>query len=474
MASGNIFKLLAEIKALKLDYAGAVRYLTERGIEVVGIVKQGLDNFFKKNKARDVDFGNVVQKLPIDDAGIPFNPNTLKSTAEKRGVENLFKGTKRVNIPAEKLNHKIIAEQAGIDIELIRGKDWLEILEILKGKADGGRVGFETGGSLDRSTLNEQGQAIYDSMKSARHTDQSIIDALQSLGLYDVGGDATGIETIVNTQPIITQGGDGEVDVRSYVPLSERNKVTIPSLTENQLAQKALWENQKWTPQMEANKAYWENQPDVSTEEDVGFWEGMKNRAGDFWSGITGSKAGQAFNKFAITPMMAMANYRNPLNPAAVNFNPMLRQQKDLALRPTDMGGFGFTQDDIGRFLGSANPEDEDYNPLLGQNLVSGWGTNDLTQMLRNKLQKIQNRKIAQTDSSRLKQEKIQELISQAVADESAGYTGTPGGNVGSGVFATMDQSGKTYGPYTSQETPALATDDWNHIQRIFLGLRPS
>jgi len=24
------------------------------------------------------------------------------------------------------------------------------------------------------------------------------------------------------------------------------------------------------------------------------------------------------------------------------------------------------------------------------------------------------------------------------------------------------------------RETPALATDDWNHIQRIFLGLRPN
>jgi len=110
-------------------------------------------------------------------------------------------------LPLLPLNHTIIAEQAGIDIELIRGKDWLEILEILKGKADGGRVGFQTGGSLDRSTLNERGQAIYDSMKSARHTDQTIIDQLKSLGLYNVGPDQ-GIASIVNVQPNII-GGDG-------------------------------------------------------------------------------------------------------------------------------------------------------------------------------------------------------------------------------------------------------------------------
>ena len=141
MASGNIFKLLAEIKALKLDYEGAVKYLTDQGIEVVGIVKQGLDNFFKKIKARDPDFGNVVKELPIDDAGVPFNPNTLKSTPEKRGVENLFEETKKLPDVkmGSRINYQAIADKAGIDVELIRGKSWEEIMEIIKGKADGGQ-----------------------------------------------------------------------------------------------------------------------------------------------------------------------------------------------------------------------------------------------------------------------------------------------------------------------------------------------
>jgi len=145
-----------------------------------------------------------------------------------------------------------------------------------------------------------------------------------------------------------------------------------------------------------------------------------------------------------------MANYRNPLNPAAVNFNPMLRQQKDLALRPTDMGGFGFQQDDIGRFLGSADPDSDDYNPLLGQNLVSLFGTNDLLGMLRKRRAKLQGYDYeSETKTKKLKE--IDKLINQGVIDESAGYTGDPKGQIGSGVFAKMDQSGKTYGPYTPQ-----------------------
>ena len=40
---------------------------------------------------------------------------------------------KAVNIPASKINHQMIADKYGIDVELIKGKDWVEVLEILKG-----------------------------------------------------------------------------------------------------------------------------------------------------------------------------------------------------------------------------------------------------------------------------------------------------------------------------------------------------
>ena len=167
------------------------------------------------------------------------------------------------------------------------------------------------------------------------------------------------------------------------------------------------------------------------------------------WSGIAGSKPGQAFNRYAFTPMMALANKYNPLNPNAQNYNPMLGGQKDLALRSIDQGGLGFNQDDIGRFLGSANPDDPNYNPLQGQNLVSMFGTNDLQEMLRKKLTYFRAKKY-QSETKTKKMNKIQEMLEQAKADESKGYTAKQG-YTGTGPFATIDQSGKTYGPYTPQ-----------------------
>ena len=177
----NLFRIMQSIRgwaqAGKIDFPGAVKYLTDLGVKMDGIVHQALKNVFKEGKARDPDFGNVVKDFPIDDAGIPFNPNTLKSTAEKRGVENLFKeksiADKMSDIKTTsselddamkeyeniykpkkepkygKLNYDKIAKLEGVDVEEIRGKSFREIIEYLaavRDKADGGRVGFKKGG----------------------------------------------------------------------------------------------------------------------------------------------------------------------------------------------------------------------------------------------------------------------------------------------------------------------------------------
>ena len=38
----------------------------------------------------------------------------------------------KANIPASKINHQMIADKYGINVELIEGKDWVEVLEILR------------------------------------------------------------------------------------------------------------------------------------------------------------------------------------------------------------------------------------------------------------------------------------------------------------------------------------------------------
>ena len=50
----------------------------------------------------------------------------------------------KVNIPASKINHQIIADKYGINVELIKGKDWIEVLEILR------RLGRYAQGGLAR------------------------------------------------------------------------------------------------------------------------------------------------------------------------------------------------------------------------------------------------------------------------------------------------------------------------------------
>jgi hypothetical protein len=51
---------------------------------------------------------------------------------------------KAVNIPASKINHQMIADKYGIDVELIKGKDWIEVLEVIRklGYAEGGLAGI--------------------------------------------------------------------------------------------------------------------------------------------------------------------------------------------------------------------------------------------------------------------------------------------------------------------------------------------
>jgi len=212
----NLFRIMQSIRgwaqAGKIDFPGAVKYLTDLGVKMDGIVHQALKNVFKEGKARDPEFGNVVQKLQIDDQGIPFNPKTLKSTTEKRasteGIENLF-DEKLPNVKmGSRMNYEKIADMEGIDVELIRGKNWSEIRAIIaavRDKADGGRVGFVAGGWAD--DLTGQGLSIYNSMTAGGHSDETIQDTLTELGYWPIPG-ATGIETIVNTN--INQGGGGD------------------------------------------------------------------------------------------------------------------------------------------------------------------------------------------------------------------------------------------------------------------------
>jgi len=275
----NLFRIMQSIRgwaqAGKIDFPGAVKYLTDLGVKMDGIVHQALKNVFKEGKARDPDFGNVVQKLPIDDQGIPFNPKTLKSTAEKRGIRGTSEADRDIafiqegiddlnkaereadliskqgvgNLFDEKLpnvkmgsrmNYEKIADLEGIDVELIRGKNWSEIRAIIaavRDKADGGRVGFVDGGWAD--DLTGPGLALYNSMTAGGHSDQAIQDTLTELGYWTPDGEATEtVESIVGTD--ITQGGDNDPasgDNDGAIRLPPRKKTPTTDFNINPAAQ---------------------------------------------------------------------------------------------------------------------------------------------------------------------------------------------------------------------------------------------
>jgi hypothetical protein len=243
----NYFKILEGLT--KLVKSGQIKSIDEAlamlqrgGAKIDGILRQGVINIFKKGKARDPDFGTNVTKMSIDDAGIPFNPKTLKSTTEKRGVENLFKKkaddvpwketTAPFNPKAAQFYDEIVeestalAKRTGKDVRSLieerigykftgneSMKEIIDIVEAKFFKADGGRIGYGIGG------LTGQAKNIYDSWISAGHSSQDALDYLSSRGMYETGDG--GVESIINTQQSIIPGAGGSGGMGIQTPIGQ-------------------------------------------------------------------------------------------------------------------------------------------------------------------------------------------------------------------------------------------------------------
>ena len=104
------------------------------GIEGLRRFPKETHKFFGR-PLKDKDFSEIdrmIMEGKIPDArGRTWN---LKTPGAGTGA---FQGwtpsvVPKANIPASKINHQIIADKYGINVELIRGKDWVEVLEILR------------------------------------------------------------------------------------------------------------------------------------------------------------------------------------------------------------------------------------------------------------------------------------------------------------------------------------------------------
>jgi hypothetical protein len=123
--------------------------------------------------------------------------------------------------------------------------------------------------------------------------------------------------------------------------------------------------------------------------------------------GIT--SAATKFKNIAITPMMALMQKRNPLNPSASNYNPNLQGQIDMleGMTGTKISGtyidpyntqLGFTDNLTGQAMIGRDPNSglAKYglgSVLAGQNVVSGFGTNDYEDQLQGYIDKMIERR---------------------------------------------------------------------------------
>ena len=256
--------------------------------------------------------------------------------------------------------------------------------------ADGGRVGLFMGGS----PLEGEALSIYNSMNAYGNTDQQIADRLQALGMYTPPG-STPDPTPDPGQTIGYQGGGGG---------GGGGITTLDPLT------------RKSTP-MDPNS----------------FLGKTFSKIGDFTGSMmdkfSGTKVGEGitegatkFKNIALTPMMALMQKRNPLNPAASNYSPSLQPQMNFLEGITGSRITG-TSDNLqftdGQMMIGRDPNSglTKYGPgsvLSGQNVVSGFGTNDYEKALNKYLTRMNT----YTNPTKFQLEKIKQAEAELKAEQ--------------------------------------------------------
>jgi len=157
--------------------------------------------------------------------------------------------------------------------------------------------------------------------------------------------------------------------------------------------------------------------------------QGVKDFGTSVFDRFSGSKVGEGitegatkFKNVAFTPMMALANMRNPLNPNAQNYNPSLQGQIDMleGMTGTKITGtsdnlkFTDNQMMIGRDPNSGLAKYGPGSVLEGQNVVSGFGTNDYIGQLDKYIEKMKS----YATLSKFQQAKLDRAIAEKKAAE--------------------------------------------------------
>ena len=198
--------------------------------------------------------------------------------------------------------------------------------------------------------------------------------------------------------PIMNQGsGDRTLQGPENYTQTWTQQKTLPGLTQNQLANKEYWQNQKWTPEMAANKAHWENQPNQTINQDpartgiMKFWDKTK----DFFSGVGGNKFSSKFrgtlgDRLSNQPRLplpaAIASWSlSPFNEKSRNWNPKFAGQ----LNFLEMGAGNLDANMIGRDPQSGLLKYGADSVLAGKNVISMFGSNNYGVALNEELARM-------------------------------------------------------------------------------------
>ena len=374
----------------------------EQSIKILSTIVPGVgigEIFMKKGKDEEVEEEVEVEDVDARDLTRAEKAKMMKELAKSGGGnmrEKMKKGYEEIIQPGESDRELDDAEDrydGGLE-EVSKPKfDYKKFFK--KRYADGGEIGIEVlfeekkprqGLFMGGPALTGQPLAIYNSMKAYQSfTDQEIANAIKEAGYElptaDSGTTPPG-STPGNNLGYQSGGNEGQGGIMNLDPYSKG-----PASPGNQ-----------------SNN----------------FLNTAFSKVGDFKDSMmdkfSGTKIGEGiisgaskFKNMAFTPMMALANMRNPLNPSAQNYNPSLQGQIDMlgGMTGTKISGtyidpynkqLGFTdnltgQEMIGRDPNSGLAKYGLGSVLAGQNVVSGFGTNDYEDQLQGYIDRMLDRR---------------------------------------------------------------------------------
>ena len=265
-------------------------------------------------------------------------------------------------------------------------------------KADGGAIGIEVlfeeknprqGLFMGGSPLDGQALSIYNSMNAYGFDDQAIANALQEQGLYDPNA-STPDPTPDTGQTIGYQGGSDNFSPYNPDPNKIQSFKTDPRIAaanEADVRTKQLTSmgiNDPFANEASLSGAYYGDMP-TDTSNQIGT-QSMFAKAKQGLTGLMDNPITSAIG-FAMNPAFGA------IKGIAKGIGSMIPVNQR-TIQENIMGNLGFAVNDIGQIVSTGDYDDP-------ENVMAGYNLNKMTvDTFKNRIDKIRNRKAAQTAAS--------------------------------------------------------------------------